>query len=72
MIGIHMPGLAPAELLHGGRGGGPDGGRFAADDQVLPVGFVPDGYDFHAPLRRQYTSPELRGGLLGETIADAE
>ena len=72
MVGVHVPGFFPAEFADGLVRRGAHAGGFGADDGVLAVGFVPDGSDFDALLRRQDAGLQLGLGLMRKTVAHAK
>ena len=43
-----------------------------ADESVLAIGFIPDRDDLDAIGEEELAGAELRLGLMGETVADAE
>ncbi len=72
VVGVDVPGVFPVEGLHGGLGGGEDGGGFGSDEGVFAVGLVPDRDDGEAVLGDLGAGLELGLGLVGEAVAGAD
>ena len=73
VIGVHVVGLRPAQFGHRGVGRGAHAGGLRSDDVVLAVRLVPNGDDFRARAPRgQHAGPQLRNGLVRETVSHSE
>ena len=72
MVGIDVVGLVPAQFADGLVRRGPHAGGLGADREVLAVGLVPGRDHLYALLRGQHAGPQLRSGLVSESVADSK